>query len=106
MGCLLPLPPKRLLLGAEVQSSHLDGRVETEFVDDQTRVAAFETPTDGHQVVNASLSWRPFGRDRSIALLLSANNIFDVDVRRHASFLKDFAPLAGRDLRATLKASF
>lgn len=100
------IPPKRLLLGLEAQTPHLDGRIETEFVDDQKRVAAFETPTDGHQVVNASLSWRPFGRDRSIALLLSANNIFDADVRRHASFLKDFAPLAGRDLRATLKASF
>jgi iron complex outermembrane receptor protein len=25
-----------------------------------------------------------------------------VVARRHASFLKDFAPLAGRDLRATL----
>ncbi|MDO9488625.1 MAG: TonB-dependent receptor, partial [Sphingomonadaceae bacterium] len=100
------IPPKRLLLGLEAQSTHVDGRIETEFVDDQKRVAAFETPTDGHQVVNASVSWRPFGRDRSIALLLSANNILDADVRRHASFLKDFAPLAGRDLRATLKASF
>jgi len=34
---------------------------------------------------------------------LSANNIFDADARRHASFLKDFAPLAGRDIRATIR---
>ena len=100
------IPPKRLLVGVEAQSTHLDGRIEAEFIDNQSRIADFETSTPGSEVVNASLSWRPFGRDRSIALLLSANNIFDVDVRRHASFLKDFAPLAGRDLRATLKASF
>jgi iron complex outermembrane recepter protein len=100
------IPPKRLLLGIEAQSTSLDGRIEAEFVDDQTRIATFETPTDGHNVVNASLSWRPFGRERDVALVLSANNILDADVRRHASFLKDFAPLAGRDLRATLKATF
>jgi hypothetical protein len=28
-------------------------------------------------------------------IVLSANNV-DVDARRHASFLKDYAPLAGR----------
>ena len=100
------IPPKRLLVGVEAQSPNLDGRVEAEFVDGQKRIAAFETPTDGHNVVNATLSWRPFGRERDVALVLSANNILDADVRRHASFLKDFAPLAGRDLRATLKASF
>lgn len=100
------IPPKRLLVGVEAQSTSLDGRLEAEFVDDQTRTAAFETPTDGHNVINASVSWRPFGRERDVALILAANNIFDADVRRHASFLKDFAPLAGRDLRATLKTSF
>ncbi|HEY1097305.1 MAG TPA: TonB-dependent receptor, partial [Myxococcota bacterium] len=100
------IPPKRLLVGLEAQSTYVDGRVEAEFIDNQSRIAAFETATEGSEVVNASLSWRPFGRERSIALLLSANNIFDADVRRHASFLKDFAPLAGRDLRATIKASF
>ncbi|MFC3713367.1 TonB-dependent receptor [Sphingoaurantiacus capsulatus] len=100
------IPPRRVLVGLEAQSTYIDSRIETEWVDDQNRVADFETPTDGHQVLNASVSWRPFGRERSIALMLSANNILDADVRRHASFLKDFAPLAGRDLRATLKASF
>jgi iron complex outermembrane receptor protein len=39
-------------------------------------------------------------------LILSANNIFDVDARRHASFTKDFVPLAGRDLRASARFSF
>jgi iron complex outermembrane recepter protein len=39
-------------------------------------------------------------------VVLSANNIFDVEARRHASFLKDFAPLAGRDFRATLRLGF
>jgi iron complex outermembrane receptor protein len=41
-----------------------------------------------------------------VSLTLSANNIFDVDARRHASFLKDYAPLAGRDLRVSARFSF
>ena len=56
-------------------------------------------------MVNASLSFSPFGRDNKTQLIVSANNIFDVTARRAASFLKDFAPLAGRDLRATLRFS-
>jgi iron complex outermembrane receptor protein len=31
--------------------------------------------------------------------------LFDVDARRASSYLKDYAPLAGRDLRATLRFS-
>jgi iron complex outermembrane receptor protein len=100
------IPPKRLLLGLEAQNPKFDARVEAEFADDQDRVATFETPTDGHTVFNASLAWRPWGHERNVALVLSANNILDADVRRHASFLKDFAPLAGRDFRATLRTSF
>ena len=57
-------------------------------------------------MVNASLAFHPFGRRNDSSIILSANNIFDVDARRHASFLKDYAPLAGRDLRVTARVSF
>jgi iron complex outermembrane receptor protein len=56
-------------------------------------------------MVNASVSFKPFKGNAS-SILLSANNIFDVAARRHASFLKDFAPLAGRDLRVTARVAF
>jgi iron complex outermembrane receptor protein len=32
--------------------------------------------------------------------------LFDVNARRHASDLKDYAPLAGRDIRLTARARF
>ena len=70
------------------------------------RVAEFETTTRGFTLVNASLAWRPWGRDRETAIVLSANNIFDVEARRHASFTKDFVPLAGRDIRLSAHLSF
>ena len=99
------IPAARVLGGVEAQSTALTGRVEVEHVFDQNRIRAFETPTAGYTMVNASLSITPFPTNRKLSLTLSANNLFDVDARRAASFLKDFAPLAGRDLRATLRFS-
>ncbi|HEX8486618.1 TonB-dependent receptor [Sphingomonas sp.] len=97
------IPPARVLGGMEVQGDKLTARGEVEHLFAQERIAPFETPTRDYTIVNASISLSPFGRDSKTTLLLSANNIFDVTVRRHASFLKDFAPLAGRDLRATVR---
>ena len=100
------IPPLRLLGGIEAQSDSFELRGEVEWVDDQDRTGAFETRTDGHTLVNASATWRPWGRDNNTALILSANNIFDVDARRHASFTKDFVPLPGRDIRLSARLSF
>ena len=97
------IPPLRLLGGLEAQGERASARVEVERVFEQDRIAAFETRTAGYTVVNASLNLMPFGTGNRTSLLLSANNLFDVVARRHASFLKDFAPLAGRDIRATIR---
>ena len=99
------IPALRLLGGLEARSDRLIGRIEAEWVDSQKRVSAFETPTDGYTMVNASISVHPFADNRDTTLILSANNIFDVNARRHASFLKDYAPLAGRDLRISARFS-
>ncbi|MDP5279781.1 TonB-dependent receptor [Sphingomonas sp. DG1-23] len=97
------IPPLRVMGGLEAQSDALTGRVEVEHSFEQDRVTDFETPTSGFTLVNASIAWKPFGAGSNTSLMLSANNIFDVEARRHTSVLKDYAPLAGRDLRATLR---
>jgi iron complex outermembrane receptor protein len=100
------IPPLRLSGGVEARSDSFSVRGEVEHVFAQERIAQFETPTDGFTLVNASLSWRPWGARNPTSLILSANNLLDVDARRHASVTKDFVPLPGRDLRATLRVSF
>jgi iron complex outermembrane receptor protein len=100
------IPPLRLLGGVELQSGSLDLRGEVEWTDSQNRTASFENPTDGFTMVNAALTWRPFGRDKNISLIAAAHNIFDVEARRAASFTKDFVALAGRDFRVTARFSF
>lgn len=100
------IPPLRILGGVELNSARLDLRGEVEWSDAQTKTAPFETATDGFTLVNATATWRPFGSDRNISLIASANNIFDVVARRSASFTKDFVPLSGRDFRLSARISF
>ncbi len=97
------IPPLRLLGGLSARADRWDARAEIEHGFAQRRVAAFETGTDAFTLVNLSFSVRPFADRPDTSLVFSANNIFDVDARRHASFLKDFAPLAGRDIRVSLR---
>jgi iron complex outermembrane receptor protein len=97
------IPPLRLKGGFELSSWKWDFKANVERVTGQDRVAPNEDPTPGYTLANVEVSWRPWGRDKPLSVLLSANNLFDVNARRHASFLKDYAPLAGRDVRATLR---
>ena len=106
-GSAVPrIPPFRVLAGLDASQGAFGGRVEVEHAIRQTRVAAFETETPAFTLVNASLTWHPLGEQRETAIILSANNIFDVDARRHASFTKDFVPLPGRDIRLSARLSF
>jgi iron complex outermembrane receptor protein len=100
------IPPLRLLGGIGLEGIKIDARAEVEWVDGQTRTAPLETPTEGYTLVNAEVTWRPWGEDRPLSFALSANNIFDVDARRATSFLKDYAPLAGRDIRVSARVNF
>jgi iron complex outermembrane recepter protein len=97
------IPPLRVLGGLSAKSPLFDISLEAEHVFAQKRTASFETATPAYTIVNLSAIWRPTGDEGPLSILLSANNLFDVDARRHASYLKDYAPLAGRDIRVTVR---
>jgi len=97
------IPPLRMLGGLSLTSPSWDLRAEVEHVTAQTRVALLETATPAYTITNLSATWRPWGSQRPLSLLVSVNNLFDVEARRHASILKDYAPLAGRDVRISAR---
>ena len=98
------IPPARILGELTARAAAVTGRAEVEHVFAQNRISALETPTDSFTLVNLSLDWQPFAeRFPGLNLSLQANNLFDVEARRHASLLKDFAPMPGRDLRLSLR---
>ena len=100
------IPPFRVLAGLTGTRGQVDGRVEVERVTAQHKTAPNETEPPGYTMVNASFDWHPFAANPELTLSLQGNNLFDVDARRHASDLKDYAPLAGRDIRLSARVGF
>jgi iron complex outermembrane receptor protein len=100
------IPPLSLLGALEAQTQAFDVRGEVQWFDGQNRITTFETPTDSFTLVNALVAWHPLTDNQNVTVQLAADNIFDVNGRRHASFTKDFVPLMGRNFRASVRLSF
>ncbi len=98
-----PLRLKGVLTGAR---GPVDGRIEVERVTAQNRIAANETRTPGYTMVNLGIDWHPMAENNALTLSLQADNLFDVEARRASSLLKDYAPLAGRNIKASARFSF
>ncbi|MDQ3144022.1 MAG: TonB-dependent receptor [Pseudomonadota bacterium] len=100
------IPPFRLLGAVTAERGAVDGRIEIERAFRQDRTASLESETPGYTLLNAEVEWHPLASRPELTLGLAANNIFDVVARRHSSLLKDFAPLAGRDIRVNARFEF
>lgn len=99
------LPPASFLFGAEATSVSFDLRTEVEIYSSVTDVSEFELPTDSYAFWNAYLTMRPF-ENKNLSLDLRATNITNSTGRQHTSFLKDVAPLPGRNIRASFRVAF
>jgi len=99
------MPPLSLLGALEAQSDALDLRAEVQWFDSQDRISPFETATDGFAHVNLSAAWKPMRGNGNLTVMLLANNLLDAEGRRHASFTKDFVPLAGRNVKLSVRLS-
>jgi iron complex outermembrane recepter protein len=72
----------------------------------QTDNAALETETDGYTQIDLGVSYTFGTKPADLTLALRGTNLLDEEERRHTSFLKDRAPLPGRSVLFTLRASF
>ncbi len=100
------IPPVRMRGALSGSRGQLDGRIEVERAFAHNRTAPDETDTPGYTMVNAAIEWHPFAANPELTLSLIGNNLFDVEARRSTSQLKDYAPLAGRDIRLSASLSF
>ena len=97
------MPPLRATAAVTGERGPFDGRLEIEHAFAHDRTAPVETDTDGYTLLNAALDWHPFEKNPALSFALQGNNLLDVEARRSTSQLKDFAPLAGRDIRLTAR---
>ena len=100
------IPPLSWRTGLNVHHGRIRGTVELERVETQDDVAVNERPTDGYTLLDASLSYRLLSRGFVTDLHLRGRNLTDEEARNHVSFLKDEAPLPGRDLSLSLRFKF
>lgn len=105
LGPAARIPPWSATVGLDWTSTRFDAGVQVRTVGEQDRTAGFELPTDGYTTLGLTAAWRPL-RDRNVTVFAAADNLTDEEVREHASFQKDIAPLPGRNLRAGVAYRF
>lgn len=99
------LPPLSFLVGVEANASLFDFRTELEFAGSQNDVSEVELPTDSYAFLNVYLTVHPF-ENPNLSFELRGTNLNNSTGRQHTSFLKDIAPLPGRNIRASFRVQF
>ena len=100
------IPPVRLGARLNYEDGRWHATAEVRRTERQNRFAPSEGPTAGHTQLHASVSFLiPLPR-LTCELFLRGRNLTNVAAREHASFLKEFAPQAGRGLLAGVRLTF
>ncbi|NDY94551.1 TonB-dependent receptor [Wenzhouxiangella limi] len=105
-GDLPRISPQRLSSGIAWHSGPWRAGLEWQRVFRQDRVADFETETPGYNLVNARFGYAFSLGERPYELYLSGRNLGNNEARVHTSFLRDYAPLPGRNFRLGLRGTF
>ncbi len=103
-----PLPrisPLKLGMGLDYKLNRFGAKLDILHAFKQDRIDTFELATDGYTNVNATVTYL-IPSAFHLEAFAKANNLLDEEIREHASFLKDIAPLGGRSLLVGLRGEF
>ena len=101
------IPPVRFGLGADWDLRGWAANVTWINASSHTRIAEYETPTPGYDLLNAELSYLFQSDKRSEwQLYLKGHNLLNEDIRNSTSFLKDQAPQIGRNFVLGLRLRY
>jgi len=99
-------PPMRFGSELSYVNDGLSADVGFTWYDEQNNVALFETTTDGYTLVNASVQYEFATQNIDWVVFARGDNLTDEEARVHTSFLKDQAPLPGRNFTMGVRALF
>lgn len=106
-GSNLPqIPPFRYGLELHFERGPLHLGLDAYRYSRQDEVAANERTTPGYTMLDADASYRFELGAHSLLVFLRGANLLDEEARRHASPLKEIAPLPGRSLHMGVRAEF
>jgi iron complex outermembrane recepter protein len=100
------IPSLRWGVGARWERGPLRLVTEVRRTGRQDRVAEFESPTAGYTMLEASAGYVFHTGAVGHEITLRGSNLTDEEARNHVSYLKDLAPLPGRDIRLTWRVMF
>ena len=104
-----PLPritPTRFGAGLAFESGALAGRFGMRTTAAQDRLADFETETDGFTMFDVRAMYTIISGRMSHGIVLSGRNLTNAEGRMHTSYIKDIAPMRGRDIRLAYQLTF
>lgn len=101
------IPPVRFGLGVDWDVDHWVANVIWINASSHTRIAEYETPTPGYNLINGELSFLfPGGSRAKWEAYLKGHNLLNEDIRNSTSFLKDQAPQIGRNFVLGLRLRY
>ncbi len=104
-GPIARIPPWSVTGRLLYRGPVLNGRIEVRHIAAQDRLGPFESPTDAYTMLNGFLSVKPIpGKD--VRLFVEGRNLTNQAAREHTSFLKEIAPLPGRNIRVGISCDF
>ncbi|MFY3384642.1 TonB-dependent receptor domain-containing protein [Paracidovorax sp. MALMAid1276] len=106
-GNLPRIPASRVGVRLDANWNAWEGQVEWVQVARQNRVAAFETATPGYGMLNLGVAYNgQLGNGTPWQVYLKGTNLTDRLAYAHTSFIKNAAPLMGRNLTLGVKVAF
>lgn len=105
-GDLPRTPPLRFGIDLDYSHERWGANVSWTYYDEQDKTAELETATDGYNLLDANLSYTVPLAETTLTLFAKAENITDTDARVHTSFIKDVAPLPGRNFSLGIRGTF
>ncbi len=99
------ISPLRLGAGLQYTSGKFSAKLDMLHAFKQNNLAANELTTDAHTKLNATVAYK-LPTQYNVELFAKANNLFNDEIREHASFLKDISLAGERSLTIGARADF
>ncbi|MFD2165260.1 TonB-dependent receptor [Thalassotalea euphylliae] len=105
-GNIPRIPPMRIGSQFNYVNNQIAAELAVSYYFKQDDVAEFETETDSYTMVDANFNYFIDGIGSDMAIFVKGNNLTDEEARVHSSFLKNDAPLPGRNITVGIRGSF
>jgi iron complex outermembrane receptor protein len=109
-GSSLPrIPPMRIGASFNYQGTSFDSEISANHYFKQDDIAPLETATAAYSLIDFNYNYYLDGagfKESDMVLYIKGNNLTDEVAHVHSSFLKDIAPLPGRNFSIGIRGSF